>query len=122
MKKIAFAFCAYLAACVAGAIEIAEPRNVSPLFPPGDWVPNAKTWHDGRRAEIVPQKTMMDGKAVRRRIRIEYGGKYGTNSFSVTAFVPKSQKPASKRVFGKKGFVSSGFPEPDTPQQGGDIS
>ena len=125
MKKIAFAFAAFFAACVAGAIEIAEPRNVPPLFPPGDWIPNnAKSWHDGRRAEIkkvledemygrrpverpphlafseiLPEKTMMDGKAVRRRIRIEYGGKYGTNSFAVTAFVPKSQKPAPAFIF-----------------------
>lgn len=107
-----------------GRIEMAEPRNVPPLFPAGDWVPNAKTWHDGRRAEIkkvlesevygrrpverpphlvfseiAPEKAMMEGRAVRRRVRIEYGGKYGTNGFSVTAFVPKSLKPAPAFVF-----------------------
>ena len=30
--------------------------------------------------------------------------------------------PVWKRVFGQNGFVSSGFPRPDTPQQDGDIS
>ena len=34
------------------AVEMAEPKDVPPLFPPGAWVPNAENWHDGRRAEI----------------------------------------------------------------------
>jgi pimeloyl-ACP methyl ester carboxylesterase len=112
------------AAAAVYALEMAEPRNVPPLFPAGDWVPNAQAWHDGRRAEIkkvpenevygrrpverpphlafsemAPEKEMMDGKAIRRLVRIEYGGKYGTNSFSVTAFVPKSSKPVPAFVF-----------------------
>ena len=40
-----------------------------------------------------PDKVMMDGAAVRKMIRIEYGGKYGTNSFVVTAFVPNRPGP-----------------------------
>ena len=115
---------ATLAANMAVAVEMAEPKDVPPLFPPGAWVPNAKNWHDGRRAEIKkiladevyghrpverpphlafsevsPEKTMMDGNAMRRLVKIEYGGKYGTNSFSVTAFVPKSQKRVPAFVF-----------------------
>lgn len=79
MKKIAFVFSAFFAACVAGAIEIAEPRNVPPLFPAGDWVPGAKTWHD------------------------DWAGPYGEYCTARYA------SPALKHVFGKKGLVSSGF-------------
>ena len=118
------AACAACAAFASLAVEMAEPKDVPPLFPPGAWVPNAKNWHAGRRAEIKkiladevyghrpverpphlafsevsPEKTMMDGNAMRRLVKIEYGGKYGTNSFSVTAFVPKSQKRVPAFVF-----------------------
>lgn len=41
-----------------------------------------------------PDAVMMDGTAIRKRTRITYGGRYGTNSFVVTAFVPKSDQPA----------------------------
>ncbi|MBO4287131.1 MAG: acetylxylan esterase [Kiritimatiellae bacterium] len=41
-----------------------------------------------------PDVEMMDGKALRKRIRISYGGKYGESSFVVTAFIPKQEKPA----------------------------
>jgi len=44
-----------------------------------------------------PDAVVMDGAAVRKRVRVTYGGKYGTNSFVVTAFVPakvKSPAPA----------------------------
>ena len=44
-------------------------------------------------AAIEPDVVMMDGAAVRKRIRISYSGPYGTNSFAVTAFIPKSAKP-----------------------------
>lgn len=45
-------------------------------------------------ADEEPAVEMMDGKAVRRRVRISYRGPYGTNSFVVTAFIPKSTRPA----------------------------
>ncbi len=45
-------------------------------------------------SEASPDCDMLDGAAVRRRIRISYGGPYGTNSFVVTAFLPKKQSPA----------------------------
>jgi len=43
---------------------------------------------------VWPDRDMVDGKAVRKRIRCEYGGKHGTNSFFFTAFIPKSAKPS----------------------------
>ena len=43
---------------------------------------------------IEPDKVMMDGKAVRKRVRITSVGPYGTNAFAVTAFVPVNRKPA----------------------------
>ncbi len=44
-------------------------------------------------SEVCPDKDMIDGKALRKRIRCEYGGSHGTNSFCFTAFIPKSDKP-----------------------------
>ena len=44
---------------------------------------------------IEPDAVMMDGAAVRKRVRITYRGPYGTNSFDVTAFVPKNAKTPS---------------------------
>lgn len=37
-----------------------------------------------------PDKPMMDGKAVRKRVRVSYGDRCGDSSFVVTAFVPAS--------------------------------
>ena len=45
-----------------------------------------------------PDKVMMDGKAIRKRVRISYKGPYGTNSFVLTAFVPRSDKPVPSFV------------------------
>jgi hypothetical protein len=39
-----------------------------------------------------PDRTMMDGRALRKRVCVEYGGRYGTNSFVFTAFIPASAK------------------------------
>ena len=44
--------------------------------------------------EATPEREMLDGAAVRKQIRITYGGTYGTNSFVVTAFLPKARNPA----------------------------
>ena len=46
-----------------------------------------------------PDAVMMDGAAVRKRIRCEYGGKYGTNSFVFTAFIPRVGRPSPSFVF-----------------------
>lgn len=47
--------------------------------------------------EERPNKVMMNGAAVRKLVRIEYAGPYGTNSFNVTAFVPN--KPGKHSAF-----------------------
>ena len=41
-----------------------------------------------------PDKVMMDGKAVRKRVHITYSGPYGGGSFTFTAFIPRSEKPS----------------------------
>lgn len=45
-----------------------------------------------------PDRVMMDGAAVRKRVRITYRGPYGTNSFVATAFIPCQEKPAPSFV------------------------
>ena len=47
-----------------------------------------------RFSVMEPDRDMMDGRAIRRRIRISYSGPYGTNSFPVTAFIPKIGRPS----------------------------
>ena len=43
---------------------------------------------------LEPDKVMMDGKALRKRIRAEYAGSYGNGSFGFTAFIPRQSAPA----------------------------
>ena len=51
-------------------------------------------------SSVAPDRVMMDGAAVRKRIRVEYGGSHGTNSFVFTAFVPTAAKrPVPSFVF-----------------------
>ena len=45
-------------------------------------------------AAAEPDAVMMDGKAIRKRVRVSYGGKYGTNEFTFTAFIPRQKQPA----------------------------
>ena len=45
-------------------------------------------------AAAEPDAVMMDGKAIRKRVRVSYGGKYGTNEFTFTAFIPRQEQPA----------------------------
>ena len=101
-----------------------QPRNVPELLRTDDGrtVSDLATWEKTRRREIretflreiygrrpaerpakltfsaaEPDKVMMDGKAVRKRIRITYADRCGTSSFDATAFVPASAtvgKPA----------------------------
>ena len=121
-SRIGLAACAAALSLVAGAIEFAEPRNVPRLFDP--YSMNPSKWTAERRPELKdvlakevygvrpverpphlvfsaaePDAVMMDGTAVRKRIRIEYGGKFGTNSFVCTAFIPRAQKPVPSFVF-----------------------
>ncbi len=46
-----------------------------------------------------PDCEMLDGAAMRRQVRISYGGAYGTNSFVVTAFFPKKAKKSAVPAF-----------------------
>lgn len=43
-------------------------------------------------AAAGPDRVMMDGRALRKRVRITYRGPYGTNAFVVTAFIPEGAK------------------------------
>lgn len=47
---------------------------------------------DLRFEVIEPDKRMMDGTAIRKRIRASWSGPYGTGSFSFTAFIPSVSK------------------------------
>ena len=38
----------------------------------------------------APDRVMMDGAALRKLVRISYGGPFGTNSFRAVAFIPKT--------------------------------
>lgn len=44
--------------------------------------------------QIGLDAVVMNGAAIRKRVRITYSGPYGTNSFAVTAFIPQLMKPA----------------------------
>ena len=64
--------------------------------------PEATAKPDLAFAPICPDRTVLDGAAVRTRVRITCRGPYGTNSFDVTAFVPtagKGPKPAFLHTF-----------------------
>ena len=43
---------------------------------------------------LCPDKVMMDGKALRKRIKVSFSGPGGKHSFVFTAFIPKSGKPS----------------------------
>jgi len=48
---------------------------------------------------IEPDKVMLDGRAMRKRIRAEYAGPYGKGSFAFTAFIPRQSAPAPVFLF-----------------------
>ena len=48
--------------------------------------------------QAEPDAVMMDGKALRKRIRVKYAGPYGSGSFVFTAFIPRQGKPAPSFV------------------------
>ena len=43
---------------------------------------------------LTPDKEMMDGKALRKRVKVSFSGPGGKHSFVFTAFIPKSKKPS----------------------------
>ena len=50
-------------------------------------------------AAAEPDVVMMDGKAIRKRIRISYAGKYSRDSFVVTVFIPRQSRPVPAFLF-----------------------
>lgn len=51
-----------------------------------------------RFVELDPPRETKDGKAIRRRVKVEYSGPLGDGSFSFLAFIPKSDKPVPAAV------------------------
>ena len=124
MKSLWVVGAVVLSGCMA---TLPEPENVPELLvtEAGERVTTREQWEGTRRGEIAkffhtyvygrrpverpphlvfsaaePDRTMMDGAALRKRIRIEYGGAYGTNSFVATAFIPRHAKgPVPAFVF-----------------------
>ena len=43
--------------------------------------------------KVGPDRVMMDGKAVRKRIRVMYAGSHGGGSFVFTVFIPLQERP-----------------------------
>ena len=93
-----------------------RPENVPKLLvtEAGEQVSSRESWERRRRPEILryftdnvygrrpcerpphldfeaiaPDREMMDGRAIRKLVKITYGGAFGTNSFVVTSFIPK---------------------------------
>jgi len=115
-------------ACVVFAAELAVPLafEVSPLLKTyaGKEVKTLQDWESVRRPEIrervltrmygkrpkaaerpvvsfvaaEPDRVMLDGAAVRKRIRIISKGPYGDHAFVVTAFVPKAAQPVGSFI------------------------
>ena len=106
---------------VQGTAANPEPKDVPPLMKTskGADVTTVEQWEKTRAPELLdtftkqeygrrvverppelsfetaePDTVMMDGKALRKRIRVCYGGKYGKGSFVFTAFIPRQEKPA----------------------------
>ena len=121
VKKTIFAICAAGTCVCAAAEKQPEPKDVPPLMKTsrGADVTTVEQWEKTRAPELLetftkqeygrrvverppvlsfetaePDAVMMDGKALRKRIRVCYGGKYGKGSFVFTAFIPRQEKPA----------------------------
>lgn len=121
--KSAFALCAVFAGAAVGNASAAPvPQDVPELLKTfkGEKVTTLRLWEKVRAPELLktftdgeygrrpverpnslvfesmgPDVEMMEGKALRKRIRATYSGKYGKGSFVFTAFIPKSD---SKKV------------------------
>ena len=109
-----------VAALLARSAACVVPENVPELMRTtgGAAVAGREAWEKTRRPEIrefflreiygrrpverparlsfasdEPDRVMMDGKAVRKRVRVSYGDRCGDSSFVLTAFIPKSACP-----------------------------
>lgn len=106
-------------ALVQGAVAAPEPKDVPLLMvtKAGAPVKDVATWEKVRRAELKnifceneygwrpverpdtlafelaePDKVMMDGKAIRKRVRVSWKGPLASQSFVFTAFIPVTAK------------------------------
>lgn len=112
-------------ALVAGA-QIPELLNSES----GTKISNVKQWEGQRREEVLelfrthvygrnpvgkpadlrfealtPDKEMMDGKALRKRVKVSFSGPGGKHSFVFTAFIPRSTKPVPAfLLIGNRGY------------------
>lgn len=100
MRSIAIQFIA-LALAVAGCATVPAWNDRSPEETRGWFLENIYGKRppeaENPRVSFVPigaDRVMMDGSAVRRKVRITYEGPYGTNSFDVVAFLPAKRRPA----------------------------
>ena len=118
----ALAFIQWLAVCGAQPV----PENVPELMTAfsGEKIASVEQWETVRAPELLeeftaeeygrrpterpaalafenaePDKMMMDGKAIRKRIRAMYAGPYGGGSFTFTAFIPEGERPVPAFVF-----------------------
>ena len=116
---MAVAACAQSAAETKAQTSEPVPRDVPELMvtKAGEKVTDVATWEKVRRPELLdvfleneygrrpverpdtlafetaePDKPMMDGKAIRKRVRASWKGPYGSQSFVFTAFIPVSAK------------------------------
>ena len=122
MKKKALARAVFAAVVgCAFAVSAVQPENVPELMVTfkGEKVTTLEQWERVRSPELLaeftkeeygrrpverpaalaferaePDKVMMDGKALRKRIRVMYAGPYGGGTFTFTAFIPRQAKPA----------------------------
>ena len=110
-----------MAAGFSVAVSAAQPENVPELMTTFDGtnVSTREQWETIRAPELLkeftteeygkrpverppalafekaePDKVMMDGQAIRKRIRVMYAGPYGGGTFTFTAFIPRQEKPA----------------------------
>ena len=100
MRSVAIQFIA-LALAVAGCATVPAWNDRSPEETRGWFLENIYGKRppeaENPRVSFVPigaDRVMMDGSAVRRKVRITYEGPYGTNSFDVVAFLPAKRRPA----------------------------
>ena len=118
MKKVSI-FAAVFA-CAVAAFASPKPENVPELMTTfsGERVSSVEQWENVRAPELFntfaseeygrcpdpraysvsfetdePDRLMMGGKAIRKRIRITCAGDNGAKSFVATAFIPVCKKP-----------------------------
>ena len=111
----------FAATCLLAAGAAPVPENVPELMTTfsGEKVETVEQWEGVRAPELLeeftkreygrrpverpqdlsfevaePDSDAMDGKALRKRVRIKYSGSHGKGEFTFTAFIPKQEAPA----------------------------